>query len=219
MNKATRELLKKNNEREKLISKENDNIYTDMVVYMRGADITEYNQELVREDIIELILEGQERGDDINQVMGGNYKQVCDDILEVMPKKTIKEKVIGIIETTLSVIWILGVIYVTKTLLAIVLSKAAEYQYTLTLGNIISGLIIAFVSNYIVEYVCKNAFKEQKKRTAKRFARDWLIVTVVILAISFSNIYITIPVVTVHIAVAYAVVAGIFTLEKAISMF
>ena len=48
MNREAKKLLKKNNESEKKILKENDGVYTDMIVYLRGADITEYHQEKVR---------------------------------------------------------------------------------------------------------------------------------------------------------------------------
>lgn len=45
-----------------------------MSVYLRSADMSRYNQKLVREDLIEMIVDDQNRGDDINKVMGNNYK-------------------------------------------------------------------------------------------------------------------------------------------------
>lgn len=47
---------------------------------------------VVREDIIELIIDGQQRGDNIKKVKGGRYKEIRDEIVEAMPKKTIKDK-------------------------------------------------------------------------------------------------------------------------------
>ena len=88
MKKEPKELLKKNNENEKNILEENDEIYTNMVVYLRGANISEYNQEKVREDLIAMIVDGQERGDDIQKVIGENYKEICDEIIAEIPKKT-----------------------------------------------------------------------------------------------------------------------------------
>lgn len=87
-----KELIKKNNEREKVMLNENVQIYTNMIVYLRGSELSDYNQEVVREDIIALILEGQDRGDSIQKVMGENYKEICDEIIDAMPKKTKKEK-------------------------------------------------------------------------------------------------------------------------------
>lgn len=68
MNKKTKEILKANNEREELINEENDKVLTDMICYLRGSNISEYEQELVRADIIEMVLDAQERGENINSV-------------------------------------------------------------------------------------------------------------------------------------------------------
>ena len=54
MNKFAKELLRKNNTREKEIVDENEEIYTNMIVYLRSSDLTDYDQEVVRGDIIEL---------------------------------------------------------------------------------------------------------------------------------------------------------------------
>lgn len=67
MSREARLLRKKNNARDKEISPENEEIYTNMVVYMRSSDITEYNQEKVREDLINMIVDGQNRGEDMLQ--------------------------------------------------------------------------------------------------------------------------------------------------------
>lgn len=50
-------LLKQNNQREKELTKENNQVLTDMVVYLRGSDLSDYNQELVRADLIEMVLD------------------------------------------------------------------------------------------------------------------------------------------------------------------
>lgn len=74
MNKKCKELLKSNIKREKEIHGDNAKIYSNMSVYLRSADMSRYNQKLVREDLIEMIVDDQNRGDDINKVMGNNYK-------------------------------------------------------------------------------------------------------------------------------------------------
>ncbi|PRR79148.1 hypothetical protein CLLI_09930 [Clostridium liquoris] len=93
MKKYCKGLLKSNNKMEKEIHKNNEKILTDMIVYLRGSDMTEYNQELIREDLIQMIIDGQNRGDDIQKVIGDNYKEICDKIIETMPKKTISQKI------------------------------------------------------------------------------------------------------------------------------
>lgn len=90
-----------------------------MIVYLRGSEMTEYNQELVREDLIQMIIDGQNRGDDIQKVMGDNYKEICDEIIETMPKKTTFEKVMGILGLSISAIWILGIIFMVKNMMCL----------------------------------------------------------------------------------------------------
>ncbi|MFZ7132414.1 MAG: hypothetical protein ACOWWR_08665 [Eubacteriales bacterium] len=129
MNKITKALLKKNNERSKAIFDENQEIFTNMVVYLRGSDLTAYNQELVREDMIELIIDGQGRGDNIQKVMGGNYKEICDGIIGAMPSKTKKEKIMEFIGTSLNALWILGIIAVIQNFTVSLISKTSEFNF------------------------------------------------------------------------------------------
>lgn len=105
-------LLKQNNQREKELTKENNQVLTDMVVYLRGSDLSDYNQELVRADLIEMVLDAQVRGDDIEKVFGENYQSICDEIIRAFPKRTTSQKVlsgIGNVLTCISVLtWILA---------------------------------------------------------------------------------------------------------------
>ncbi len=218
MNKECRELRKKNNEREMAILKENDEIYTDMVVYLRGADINQYNQELVREDIIELIIDGQQRGDDISKVMGGRYKEVCDEIIEVMPKRTRKEKVMDCVTTSLSCIWILGGNYLVQQFVSVLINGTSDFNFTFTIGNLISSAVIILAANVIVEYICKTALREKKKRNKIfEFAKYWVISFTVFATIVFSNFYLTTPLFIMPMFGAALVVVAIFAVERALS--
>ena len=67
MTRKCRELLKENNKKEKMINESNISRYTEMIIYLRGSDIDKYNQELVRADLIEMIIDGQERNNDIKR--------------------------------------------------------------------------------------------------------------------------------------------------------
>ena len=215
MNKACRDLRKKNNEREQAISKENDEVYTDMLVYLRCADITQYNQELVREDIIELILDGQQRGDDIAKVMGSRYKEICDEIIDVIPKRTKIEKVKDCVETSLCCLWIIGGIYLVQQMVSALLADASNFNFTLTIGNLVSAAVIIIVANVVVEYVCKTALKE-KKSTNKvlSFIMCWGICFLIFAAILFSIFYLTAPILEIPMIAAALIVGIIFVVER-----
>lgn len=219
MNRDAKKLLKKNNEYEKQIFKENDEIYTNMIVYLRGADITEYNQEKVREDLITMIVDGQERGDDIQKVIGDNYKEICDEIIAEMPKKTKKEKVMDGVIMTLDIIWILGIITVVKTFISILANDNKNMEFTFMLGDLISWSVIALVANVVVNYVCKTALneKEGKRNKLLSFAITWIVFLVMFCAIVLPMILIKSTLFTIHIGIATLIFILIFIISKVLA--
>ena len=62
MNKPARILRNENNKFEEKLSKETNDVLTDIVVYIRSTSISEYDQERVRRDIDEMLFEGERRG-------------------------------------------------------------------------------------------------------------------------------------------------------------
>ena len=139
MNKKTKEILKANNEREELINEENDKVLTDMICYLRGSNISEYEQELVRADIIEMVLDAQERGENINSVFGGNYKEICDNIIAELPQKTTKQKVLEGVNIVFMCMWIVGAILVVKQLIIGMVAEPRNFVFTLSTGDILNS--------------------------------------------------------------------------------
>lgn len=216
MNRDAKKLLKKNNQSEKQILKENDEIYTNMIVYLRGADISEYHQEKVREDLIEMIVSGQERGDDIQTVMGENYKEICDAIIAEMPKKTKGQKIMDAASMILDQIWILGIIYIVKALASILAKDRKDWNFNLTVGEVISGMVIIIVANIAVHYVSKTAFDSDEKKRGKlaSFIIVWLVVFIVGCAILLPTFVFTKTILTVHTGIAALGVGVIFIISR-----
>ena len=79
----TKRLLRENNAFEKQLNPEFNAVLTDMVVYLRSAPVSEYNQELVRRDLGQMFLDAQRRGDSPADVIGEDYRQFCDQVLGV----------------------------------------------------------------------------------------------------------------------------------------
>ena len=75
MSKRAKLLLRENNELEEQIRDEAARAaLTDMIVYIRSANISAYNQELVRRDIWQMIADGERRGASVEEIIGGDYK-------------------------------------------------------------------------------------------------------------------------------------------------
>ena len=220
MKRETKELLKKNNESEKQVNKENDRIYTDMIVDLRGADINEYYQEKVREDLIEMIVHGQERGDDIQKVIGDNYKEICDEIIAEMPKKTIKEKMMHTLGVILDIVWILGIVSIIKVLSTILVKGSKDMTFTFSLGDLISYSMIVLVANMIVNYICRTAFKEQNQKNNKvlSFVIVWIVCCIILCVVILPALFIKVTLFSVHIGVAAVIFGAIFVTSRIVGL-
>lgn len=80
-NTEEKKLRKINEQEEKLLFQENKDVYTDIIVYLSGK-ISGYEREQVRNDIIHIILDGQNRNDTIDHIISSDPKAFCDSILE-----------------------------------------------------------------------------------------------------------------------------------------
>ena len=111
MNRKTKQLLTANNELEKELTAENGRAMTDIVVYLRAANITEYQQELLRRDITEMVLAGQRRGDAMEAVIGADYKAFCDAVLSEVPERTGRQRLLSAVGSACLYVDILAVIW------------------------------------------------------------------------------------------------------------
>ncbi len=105
MNKLTRQLRDENNELEKQLSVETNEILTDIVVYIRCANISEYEQERVRRDIYDMLLEGERRGQSVSDIIGDDYKAFCDSVISEVPQLTAAQKVLTVVSYAVMAMW------------------------------------------------------------------------------------------------------------------
>ena len=94
MNKTTKQLLEENNRREKELSPDNQKVLTDIVAYLRGSSASTYQQELVHRDILEMLQEGEARGQTASEIIGEDYQTFCDEILAELPKRSMKQRIV-----------------------------------------------------------------------------------------------------------------------------
>lgn len=157
MNKQTKALLKENNALEARLDKDTVDVLTDIVVYLRGANISEYNQELARRDITNMLIEGQERGQSAREVIGDDYKAFCDAVIAEMPQMTRKERVINCVQTMCGCFGLLLLIWTLFN------APRGSFRYIeFSLGDIISAVMIVAASCAIVAVVTKKSFAEKK---------------------------------------------------------
>ena len=112
MNKATKQLLEENNRRGEQLTPENQKILVDIVAYLRGSSASTYQQELVHRDILDMLQEGEARGQTAAQVIGEDYQTFCDEILSELPRRSAGQQtvyglsVVSLSAAVLAAIWL-----------------------------------------------------------------------------------------------------------------
>ncbi|MFR1233994.1 MAG: DUF1048 domain-containing protein [Evtepia gabavorous] len=82
---SVRTLRQENNARERALSRESQREMTDVVVYLRGQDLSPLDQEEIRRDILEMVWEAEARGETMAQVVGQDYRTFCQEIVAAVP--------------------------------------------------------------------------------------------------------------------------------------
>ena len=158
MNKYTRQLLAENNAFEKTLRPENAAILTDIVVYLRSFPLTESQQEIVRRDIAQMIADGEARGEDAAAVLGSDYRAFCDSIIQELPPLSWHTRIAFLLSQAFLYAAVLAGLWLADGLLQAVLDHTLASSLPLTLGSVLSGLILIGVSITLVQYICRHAF-------------------------------------------------------------
>ncbi len=176
MSKKLKELRKINNDLDTKISKENQPLFTDMICYIRSANISVLTQEKVRRDLSEIVISAQSRGEKISDVISGDLKTFCDEIIANLETRTVKEKWIERLDLFCLCMPILGTISLLSSsdfskLINNMLSKQPiNYDISVSIGMVISMLVIMTSAVLIVDRITKTALNAESNATKpKRF--------------------------------------------------
>ena len=161
MNKTTKQLLEENNQREKELSPDNQKVLTDIVAYLRGSSTPILQQEQVRRDITEMLLEGEVRGQSAQTIIGTDYQAFCDEILAELPRRSARQRTIyGLSVVSLSAA-VLVVIWLGFSLFTAVIQGPFTLCLPVKLGQLLGGALIIAFSYGLVEYVCRTSFEDR----------------------------------------------------------
>lgn len=208
MSKRTKELLRENNAWEKkMLSKENQDVMTDIVVYLRSAPISEYEQELVRRDIAMMLAEGQVDERSAEAVLGDDMQAFCDEVIAAMPKLKRGDHVLASIHDLLLGVLVLLVIWVADGVIASLAGTPTLPYLPLTLGDALAGVLILAGAVALFNLISKGSFRMDNK-----------LLYVVIFAVIFVSVilsrWLTQVLVDVHLAAALAIGVAVYLVYK-----
>jgi len=164
-NKLKNSLRKSNNDMAKQITKENTPIINDMTIYLKASRISELQVEQIRQDLLEMTIAAEQRGDCLKSVIGDDYKAFCDEIIDnAGPKpliESVKESVyiIAMSAMTLLIIDVIFSGFPARFLKEGIGNAGFDYNIPVTLGFVTSTVIITLVAWLLVYWVGKKAFE------------------------------------------------------------
>lgn len=209
MNKTTKQLLEENNRRGEQLTPENQKILVDIVAYLRGSSASTYQQELVHRDILDMLQEGEARGQTAAQVIGEDYQAFCDEILAELPRRSARERTIyGLSVVSLSAA-VLVVIWLGFSLFTAVIQGPFTLWLPVKLGQLLGGALIIAFSYGLVEYVCRTSFEDRNPTRLQIIAVFVGIATVFLLSYLLKQVLFSL-----HAGIAVVLIAVLFLIYK-----
>lgn len=148
MSKRTKELLRANNALDAQLNKDNQQMMTNIVVYIRSANISEYEQELVRRDVMAMLAAGEREGRSAEEVIGDDAQAFCDEVIAALPPRPAGERALDALRTGLLAFVVLAVCWLVFSAVDAIAEQHWPY-FPLTVGDVISQALI-FVTAFII---------------------------------------------------------------------
>lgn len=165
---ALRIMRKENNSQEKNLTKENNSILTDMIIYMKSHNLIEYDLEIMRKELIGMALEAQLRNEKFSDVIGEDYKSICNDLMESARRQTKGDFIlqsISIITLCVTILFSIEIVLGGKTIINIV--KNQNFTMPITLGFVISTVLTVIFAIGIYMFISRKSFELSEKKNSK----------------------------------------------------
>lgn len=89
---TTTAYIQLNNERRKKLNDENESFYSDILLYVRSSNVDQRAGEELLLELLEHLIDAQERGRQAADVFGGEPEEYCKSLVDELPRETLKER-------------------------------------------------------------------------------------------------------------------------------
>lgn len=209
MNKQTEMLQNENNQACEQLNEENNKIYTDICVYIRSFSCSDYQQEVLRSDILRMMLDGQKRGASMQDVIGDDYQSFCDQIYAEIPKMSKSKQWLSTLGTLCYCIALLLGIWLVFGVVDNVTAQTTITKVAVTSGDLVSFILILITAFVLVNHLSKHAFIMNNKKTMLVFALCAILIIVV-------NVTMRVVLFQVSIYIGLAIVILCYVFHRAI---
>ena len=212
MNQQAKALLKKNNELEKQLTPEAAMLMRDIIVYIRGANISDFHQESMRYDILQMVLDGEKRGDCLQDIIGENLQAFCDEVLSEVPQLTAKERILSMISLSCLCLSALSFMWMIYMGINVVKGNLSLPYLPVTVGQAVSAVVIIIAAIFLYRYVTKTSFDKNALNNKVLFVVCFLFVLSGILL----NYFMTSILLTLHMYVVLLIIIILYIVYRVI---
>ena len=169
MDKETRALNRLNNETDALLNEENRRYLTDIVCWLRRKNVEDYQVEVIRNDVTDLLLRAQERGERAADVLGEDLPAFCQDLLEGSRRKSRRKVALEYLQTTLYALTIFsGITFLYSTVEKAVWAArgghAFDWRWDITAGTLVSWLVLTGVVYLLLAWILASPLVGRKEK-------------------------------------------------------
>ncbi|EJO5346172.1 DUF1048 domain-containing protein [Clostridium botulinum] len=158
-----KELIKSTNKLSESLNDMNYEIFTNIVCYLRTSSLSERQCEESIQEILDMFLAAENNNKPIENIIGNNPKEFCDEIIEsYATKKFSKENVIvnlKIILNSFFILWTINIVF--DYIPNMIKSKSLILNYSFSLPFVINTLLITILSFGIFKYIGNSSFKKE----------------------------------------------------------
>ena len=151
MKPATKQLLEENNRRAEDLSPETQQVFTNLVCYLRGTSVPMEQQEQVRQDILNMLLEGEARGQSAREIIGEDDQAFCDAILAELPRRSTEQQTIYLLSIVSLCAAVLIAVWLGLSLFLALVQGPFTLWLPVRMGQLLGGAFLIVLSYGLVE--------------------------------------------------------------------
>ncbi|MGN6712880.1 hypothetical protein [Anaerocolumna jejuensis] len=201
------------------LKKENQEIYTDLVCYLRVSNLSDMEQEEIISDLLRMFFDWEKQGKAVNEMIGEDYKQFADDIIAaVNPQKSILKKSKEYFVIIFNALCYLLTIDFAFLYLPKIVKGDLSFVYNYSLSMALRGILLFVAAICIVTYIGKNSFSLSYISKPARFLIGCCAAGFIVISVFITRIFSDEILVSINISYIIAIVA-VFWLYKGIQRF
>jgi uncharacterized membrane-anchored protein len=173
---------------------ENLNVMTEIVAYIRSANISEREQEMIIRDIMAMLAAGEREGRSAEEIIGDDPHAFCDEVIAAVKPRSLQEQGLETVCKVLLVLLALEGVRLVFSFLGHFAMEGTWPYVNISLGGVIGSVVLSLGAFIIYDYISK---KERTHDTKIKL----ILVFVCLLVYEMVALLLNQPTITMHIGV------------------